>query len=220
MEVGVKSRSLASDTSKVSDAVVGKLLLNLEMQFNEGSFYHIYNRGNNKQTIFYDERNYGFFIEKIKKYIIPSANILAWCLMPNHFHFLIRANAGTCRLVKQKPIEINALTEGIRLLLSSYSKAIQKQEAFTGNLFQQKTKSKCVDDYLDIAFHYVHQNAHQAGLVNKMEDWPHSSLNEYLSDSENGLCRIDIAKQFINTNRKNLLTDPYNLISDETEKIF
>ena len=51
---------------------------------------------------------------------------------------------GICRSIKHSPIEINMFTAGIRLLLSSYTKAIQRQESFTGNLFQQKTKSKCV----------------------------------------------------------------------------
>ena len=72
--------------------------------------------------------------------------------MPNHFHFLIRANSFSTRIVKEGTIKINALTEGIRMLLSSYTKAIQKQESLTGNLFQQKTKFKCVDDYLGLPF--------------------------------------------------------------------
>lgn len=106
------------------------------MKFNERSFYHIYNRGNNKQKIFFSDANYLFFIEKMKKYICPNSALLSWILMPNHFHFLVQANHETCKLVKHTPIEINTLTEGIRLLLSSYAKAIQKQENHVGNLFQ------------------------------------------------------------------------------------
>ncbi|MEJ0057100.1 MAG: hypothetical protein WDN75_16455 [Bacteroidota bacterium] len=111
--------------------------------------------------------------------------------MPNHFHLLIHANAASCRLIKHSPIEINALTENIRILLSSYTMAIQKQESIVGNLFQQKTKSKCVNnpdaDYSFTAFNYIHGNAYRAGLVRGMADWKFSSLNEYLlfGDKEN-----------------------------------
>jgi putative transposase len=53
----------------------------------------MYNRGNDKQTIFFQERNYDFFLQKVEKYIAPDADLVAWCLMPNHFHLLIQANS-------------------------------------------------------------------------------------------------------------------------------
>jgi putative transposase len=81
------------------------------MYFEENNLYHIYNRGNNKQTIFFTRENYLYFLNKIKKYISPHCNIIAWCLMPNHFHFLIQGTEDTTKIVKQKPIEINALTK-------------------------------------------------------------------------------------------------------------
>jgi len=84
-----------SDTLKVSDALacIGfqnhSPIFNL-MQFSEGSFYHIYNRGNDKRPIFFEERNYDFFLQKVQKYIGVNSDILAWCLMPNHVHVLVR----------------------------------------------------------------------------------------------------------------------------------
>ena len=187
------------------------------MQFVEGSFYHIYNRGNDKRTIFFQERNYEFFLQKVEKYIVPSADVLAWCLMPNHFHFLVRANAASIKQVKDKPIPINALTEAIRLLLSSYSKAIQKQESLTGNLFQQKTKFKNVDEYLTTAFHYVHQNPFRAKLVPRIEDWRWSSIKEYLNESENHLIQKDIAYESLEINWQNLLKESYLVIPTDIE---
>ena len=187
------------------------------MQFTEGSFYHIYNRGNDKRTIFFEERNYDFFLQKVKKYIACHSNLLAWTLMPNHFHFLIQANAASITLVKETPIKINALTEGIRMLLSSYAKAIQKQESITGNLFQQKTKSKCVDGYLSTAFHYIHQNAFKARLVHRLEDWKWSSLHEYLElPSSELICKREVTYSCIDLNRERLLDNSYSVISDES----
>jgi putative transposase len=185
------------------------------MQFTEGSFYHIYNRGNDKRIIFFEERNYDFFLQKVKKYIASYSNLLAWSLMPNHFHFLIQANASTVTIVKEAPIKINALTEGIRMLLSSYTKAIQKQESITGNLFQQKTKFKCVDCYLPTAFHYIHQNAFRAKLVHHMEDWKWSSLQEYLELPSEMICKKEVAYSYIDINKNRLLEDSYSVIPEE-----
>lgn len=170
------------------------------MKFTEGSFYHIYNRGNNKQLIFFNHENYLYFLRKVKKYLYPNCNIIAWVLMPNHFHFLVQATSATCRLVRHTPIPINALTEGIRLLLSSYTKGIQKQESYTGNLFQQKTRSKCVDEYAQIVFHYIHQNPYRANKKN----WKYSSLQEYLNNTD-GLCCKDSAYKDVYINPATIL---------------
>lgn len=199
------------------------------MQFVEGSFYHVYNRGNNKQLIFFQERNYEFFLNKIRQYVVPHSNLLAWCLMPNHFHLLIQANPETQKIVKETPLKINALTESFRLMLSSYTRAIQKQESMIGSLFQQKTKFKCADDYLESVFHYVHQNPYRARLVKKMEDYPWSSMKEYVQSSRQdrfewsdsatqNLCRQDIAYQFMNIDRERFLTDSYSVVPDEVTK--
>jgi len=185
------------------------------MQFSEGSFYHIYNRGNDKGIIFFQERNYHYFIQKIEKYIFPNSNVLAWCLMPNHFHFLIQATIASLTVVKENPVRINSLTEGIRMLLSSYTKGIQKQEAITGNLFQQKTKLKCVDEYLSTAFHYIHQNPFRANLVQRPEDWKWSSLQEYLGFSQRGICSQEIAYSFLDFEKHRLLENTYRTIPEE-----
>ncbi len=196
------------------------------MQFTEGSFYHIYNRGNNRQKIFFSEANYTFFLQKIRKYIYPNCNILAWTLLPNHFHFLIQANDSSSKLVKHTPVPINSLTEGIRLLLSSYTKAIQKQESITGNLFQQKTKSKCVDEYATTVFHYIHQNAFRAKLSTTLENWKYSSFSEYLkTDSampvSEPLCQHALAFNLLNIELSTLLQDSYSVIQDDVlKKIF
>ena len=62
------------------------------MQFEKNHLYHIYNRGNNSQKIFFNRDNYLFFTNKIKKHILSYADILAYCLMPNHFHLIVHVN--------------------------------------------------------------------------------------------------------------------------------
>ncbi|HEX4372500.1 MAG TPA: hypothetical protein VHZ50_04255, partial [Puia sp.] len=54
------------------------------------SYYHIFNHANGDENIFREEENYRFFLEKYVLYIHPVAETLAYCLMPNHFHMLVK----------------------------------------------------------------------------------------------------------------------------------
>lgn len=195
------------------------------MQFEASNLYHIYNRGNNKQPIFFNRDNYLYFLTKVKRYIVPACDILAWCLMPNHFHFLIHANTDTEKIIKETPLKINALTEGIRLLLSSYTQGINKQNNSTGNLFQQKTKFKCVSEgdinYGYTVFNYTHQNPLRANLVTQLEDWEFSSFADYAGLRNGKLCNIEMATQLFDLNKDSFLKDSYKELPDELlQKIF
>ncbi len=167
------------------------------MHFVEGNVYHIYNRGNNKHRIFFNDRNYQFFLDKIKNQLSPVCEILCWCLMSNHFHLMIYATEKSCierPSFGGKPMQ--ELPYRIGMLLSSYSQAINKQNTTTGSLFQQKTKAKCItadtgrdapsdltgitSTYLITCMHYIHQNPWKANLVDQLEDWKYSSFREYI----------------------------------------
>lgn len=103
-------------------------------------------------------------------------------------------------------------------MLSSYTRAIQKQESMTGSLFQQKTKFKCVDTYLTTVFHYIHQNPYRAGLVSRLEEYPWSSVQEYCGLVSENLCNQEIACQFIDINKERFLADSYSVIPDDLIK--
>ena len=96
------------------------------MTIHEPGIYHIYNRGNNQQTIFFSDENYFYFLRKCHRYLKPVSEIFAWCLMPNHFHFLIEVTDKSLMPVKVGNIEIPSITNGFRLLQSSYVKGIEK----------------------------------------------------------------------------------------------
>ena len=192
------------------------------MQFQKDCLYHIYNRGNDKQQIFFNDKNYFFFLEKIQKYIAPNCNILAWCLMPNHFHLLIHANETTCQLSKTVPIPVFKLADNLGLLLSSYTKTINQQQTTTGSLFQQRTKSKLVLDnqsnYSLTAFHYIHQNPLKAGLVKHLEDWKFSSFREYAGMKKGSICNRELAFELLSLNQQTFVADSYNALNDELVK--
>src|SRR6056297_3612079 len=120
------------------------------MQFELGHLYHIYNQGNNRQRIFFERRNYLLFLKKIETHVLPFGDIMAYCLMPNHFHIMMIVNetekfftrsATQSRAPNKKLTNIN---KEIGILLASYTRAINNQEEITGSLFRQKTKAECL----------------------------------------------------------------------------
>ncbi len=170
--------------------------LSLKMEFSENNIYHVYNRGNNKQQIFFSRNNYLYFLKLARKFLRSHADFLAYTLMPNHFHFLIIAKERTIRKKLFHGSERNLFSEGIRMLLSSYTQAINKQEGRTGSLFTQNTKAKCLTTTTSrendpfIAFSYIHQNALKAKLVTRIEDWQFSSFPDYAGLRNGTFCNI------------------------------
>jgi putative transposase len=164
------------------------------MRFFTGQAYHIYNRGNNKDKIFFSRNNYLYFLQKIKYNLLIHFDILAYCLMPNHFHLLV---------LSKDEIDQKKSINSFSTMLSSYSQAINKQENRSGSIFQKKTKSKLLFskandfsnlEYLYICFNYIHQNPLKAGLVNKLEDWEFSSFKDYAGLRNGTLCNKSYCK--------------------------
>lgn len=179
------------------------------MQFIEDKLYHVYNRGNNQQPIFFKPENYIFFLEKVRRYIRPKCNLLAYCLMPNHFHFLLQATPDSVTIKQTQLISQTELSDGFRQLLSTYTQAINKQENRTGSLFSQNTKAKLVScdetkiDYSLLCLNYIHQNPVRAGLVKIAEDWLYSSFPDYARCRNGTLCSKEIAYQLIDADWDN-----------------
>ena len=193
------------------------------MNFQEEKIYHIYNRGNNKQKIFFVVDNYYFFLRKVQKELSSYASILAYCLMPNHFHLMVYVKpipTGLTTLSRQtsNSLIIHPLVRKIGTLLSSYTRAINIQENRTGSLFQQKTKSKCLNceesSFLQVltCLHYIHQNPLRARLVNKLEDWQYSSFNEYADKDNSGLCDKNFVFQVLNIDLNKFYNESYDAI--------
>jgi len=190
------------------------------MNLQEGEIYHVFNRGNNKQKIYFKLENYFYFLKGIERHLLPCCDVLAWCLMPNHFHFLVHANSFSTVVIKDGGFERQQFSQGIKQLLSSYTKAINKQEGRTGSLFQQKTKAVCVsvnEQHETTAFHYIHQNPMKARLVARMEDWEFSSFNDYLGMRKTTFCNMKLAHERLNIKFDKLYEESYNVITFEFE---
>ena len=134
------------------------------MYFEENLTYHIYNQGNNKQTVFFKPENYIYFIGKMREYVLPYGDILSYCLMPNHFHILLRVNHVKLKVgesesesdgvTQSHPVTTKErlLNDSIAIMLRSYTRAINKQEKRTGSLFREETKAKngIIDGFVTI----------------------------------------------------------------------
>jgi REP element-mobilizing transposase RayT len=195
------------------------------MQFEIDNIYHIYNQGNNKQKIFHSVENYHYFLKLYRKFVLPHADLLAYCLMPNHFHFLVNTNSQSIKIRKVGSLNLSELSNGIRLLLSSYSLAINKQENETGSQFRQKTQAKLLKiedtNYPFICFQYIHQNPLKAGLVERIEDWEFSSFKDYAKIRNSSLCNQTLAKNLIGFDDSNFIKESYSVIdNDKIAKIF
>ncbi|WP_179021947.1 transposase [Winogradskyella forsetii] len=137
-----------------------------------GHYYHIYNRGNNKQDIFFDMENYDYFLKLLDRHIKPISNIYAYCLIPNHFHLVIRIHEHI-----EKP------SQAFSNLMNAYTKAINKRYNRSGSLFQKPFKRIRIENevYLLNLIVYVHLNPLKHNLKERFENYKYSSYSEILN---------------------------------------
>jgi hypothetical protein len=145
--------------------------------------------------------------------------------MPNHFHLLVYTDKRAIATKRIGIKERNVLSEGIRNLLSSYTQGINKQNNFTGSLFQQNTKGRAIvkgsENYDMNCLHYIHQNPMIAKIVRRMEDWPYSSFSDYCGLRMGTLCNKELAVRLLGLNMKTFYEDSYKMIGvDEIKNIF
>ena len=130
------------------------------MNFEKDRIYHVYNQGNNRKKIFLTRSNYQLFHEKMDRFICPYADILAWCLMPNHFHLMILVKEvelfyekkskkflNGSEIVNKNMCKKRALNESIGILLRSYTRIINAENEFTGSLFRKKSKANIINSF-------------------------------------------------------------------------
>lgn len=117
--------------------------------------YHCYNQSINYEVLFRSDDNYYFFLEKLRKHLLPSAHILNYCLMPDHFHLMLQPTTFGCqdsrssRYLKLTEEGVQAafqqnLSHAFKTILSSYAQALNRQHRRRGSLFKAKTKGKPV----------------------------------------------------------------------------
>jgi putative transposase len=162
------------------------LMARREVVFLPGQYYHIYNRGVNHQDIFRSEENYRFLLKRVKKYILPNhLAMIAYCLMPNHYHFLLRQDG-------EIPISVF-----IQAVYNSYSKAFNLAFARTGTLFEGPFRAIAVNKYTYLLqlCRYIHRNPLDAGIVKHPAEWQYSNYLEWIGKRIGTLVDVDFVKE-------------------------
>jgi len=174
-------------------------------------FYHIYNRGINGEVIFKTERNYQFFLNKLKENLLDVCDIYAYCLMPNHFHLLVKIkddkDLDEIKFRKEKDFEKglhasqNLFSKQFAKIFNSYSQAFNKENKRHGSLIESPFKRKLItsEEYLRRCIIYIHQNPNLVDFKN----YNYSSYKTILSNSVTLIKRNEVIEMF--ENRENFM---------------
>ena len=179
-----------------------------------GSTYHIFNHANGRENLFSEHKNYDFFLGRLSMHVLPVAHIYAYCLMPNHFHLLLKIRnedelvkyfalkkqtiePGNVALPAEQVNGINGellikkISKSFSNLFNSYTQAYNKMYDRRGSLFIPNMKREEVNN--DGSFckvvHYIHANPVHHQFVKAIDKWPHSSYQIFLSKGSTKLDR-------------------------------
>ena len=168
-------------------------------------YYHIFNHANGSENLFKSEENYHYFLKRYNNYISPIAETYAYCLMPNHFHLLIKIKDEnkieesfpkfqTLEKVKRN----NFISKQFSNLFSSYTQAYNKMFNRSGSLFIKNFKRKKIttEQYLKQAIVYIHLNPIHHEFVENVEDWKYSSYNAFFSSKSTSLNKNEVINLF------------------------
>jgi REP element-mobilizing transposase RayT len=167
----------------------GEPAMSANTPLRRGGYYHIYNRGNNRENLFREERNYRYFFDLYAKYVEIVAETYAYCLMRNHFHLLVRIKEG------------DSLPEPSRCfsnMFNAYARSFNRAYGRTGALFQRPFGRIEVtgESYFAALVTYIHRNPARHGFVADFRDWPYSSYHTLMSTRPTRLRRDAVLNWF------------------------
>jgi len=141
------------------------------MLYIKDHYYHVYNRGVAGNNVFYEHEDYLHLLKLVKKYQKRYAiKVVAYSLIPNHYHFLIRQES-----------EVPA-SRFLQTLFNSYVQGLNAKMGRKGTLFEGSAKSRFInkEDYLIYVCIYIHLNPIKHGIVNNLLDWEYSNYFEFI----------------------------------------
>ncbi len=163
-----------------------------EIPFVSNQYYHFYNRGNNREKVFFESENYLYFLKGLRKYMLPFVEVIAYCLMPTHYHVLGRIKPvketetsevlKTSEVLSSEVLTSSAISNAMMKFIVSYTKAINKRFDRVGTLFQGQFHGKPIETYshlLTLCL-YIHANPVKDGLVFLPEEWQFSNYLEWM----------------------------------------
>lgn len=191
-----------------------KNILSDRIPFVNGYFYHVYNKGNNKDDIFFNEENYKYFLRKYDEYLSKYLETYAFCLIPNHFHLLIKVKTENGGKISKdnKDFLINKLNEQESInngidkkvtqqfsnFFNCYTKSVNVQQERKGSLFQKHFKRRIIleEKYLSNIIFYIHLNPVYHKLTDDYKNYRWSSYWIILREAETKLKKKDVLEYF------------------------
>jgi len=172
--------------------------------------HHIVQRGNNREKVFLDRGDYERYLSFLSKYSEEKeVAVLAYCLMPNHTHLLVR------------PSEVEALPKMMQGITLSYSKYFNGENGRTGRLWECRYHCMVVDgeSYLWTVSKYIEHNPVRAGIVKRPEDYPYSSAKAHILGRKDPLLKEPpFDKSELNEYRRFIRSEEDKKITQEIRK--
>lgn len=177
--------------------------------FEPDGYYHVYSHANGIENLFRCQENYRYFLVKYVQHVHPIAETIAYCLMPNHFHFLVRIRSADilhtnyarkypAKVLPPNPDWATFTMQYFKNWLNAYTKAYNKVYKRRGALFLKFTKRKKVADdaYFNRLIVYIHRNPIHHRFVRRLTDWRYTSYLAMLSDAETHVSRQEVLDWF------------------------
>ena len=165
-----------------------------KIPFLPNNYYHIYNRGANKADIFLNDKDYLFLLKQVKTHMREfGISVIAYCLMSNHYHFVLRQNGES---------KINDFMQAVFFnYSSSFNSSFNMIHKHSGTLFEGPFRAILVDknEYLLHLCRYIHRNPLDAGIVVKPEQWHYSNDAEFIGQRKGTLVDHEFVKMNFGT---------------------
>ena len=172
-----------------------------------GRTYHLYTHANGSENLFRSDENFRYFLKRYEEFVTDVADTLAWCLMPNHLHLLVKIKSEAelvgffkdknlvkdlTGLLRDRHQDLSGLELEVELerliilqfshLFNAYTKAYNKVYQRRGSLFVRAFKRKEIttDSYYTSIIQYIHRNPVHHGFAKQLTDWPWTSYHSYL----------------------------------------
>jgi len=168
-------------------------------KFEEGKFYHIYNRSIDRQPLFKSDANYRFFLKKFDQYLSNVLDVYAFCLLGNHFHLLIQVKESLASIDPNGDFSVHDIvSKQFRIFFQSYALAFNIQHKRIGTLFQTPFKRAEINDefYLSRLIYYIHANPQKHNLISDFRDWKWSSYKRILLETDTKLKKQEVLDWF------------------------
>ena len=167
-------------------------------KFDEGNYYHIYNRSVDRKPMFKSEENFKYFLRKYNQYLSGTTDTYAFCLLEDHFHFLIRVQENLSSKFPDNMSTHEIVSHQYQKFFQCYAMAFNTQYDRVGTLFQTPFKRALIDNekYLTQLVYYIHSNPEYHGLIENFRDWKWSSYKKIFNGIPSKLRKQDVLNWF------------------------